>query len=105
MLATDDALLIDALQLAPRASWAAIGGILGVSGVTVAKRWQRLTDDGVAWVTAGLGMAVSNAQCLAYVEVTCQPHMAFSVAQVVATHGPAVTVELTTGNADMLVTV
>ncbi len=105
MLAPEDALLIDALQVAPRASWAAVGAILGVSGVTVAKRWQRLTEDGVAWVTAGLGMAVSNAQCLAYVEVTCQPHMAFSVAKVVAGHGPAVTVELTTGNADMLVTV
>jgi DNA-binding Lrp family transcriptional regulator len=105
MLAVEDAQLIDALQIAPRAPWGAIGGVLGVSGVTAAKRWQRLTDEGLAWVTAGLGMAVSNAQCLAYVEVTCQPNRAFGVANLLASHGPALTVELTTGNADMLVTV
>jgi DNA-binding Lrp family transcriptional regulator len=105
VLSRDDALLIDALQLAPRASWTAIGDVLGISAVTAAKRWQRLADEGLAWVTAGPGMATSNAQCLAYVEVTCQPNMRFDVGRALAAHGPAITVELTTGTADILVTV
>jgi DNA-binding Lrp family transcriptional regulator len=105
VLSRDNALLIDALQVAPRASWSAIGEVLGISAVTAAKRWQRLADDGLAWVTAGPGMAMSNAQCLAYAEITCHPHTRFQVADTLATHGPAITVELTTGNADLLVTV
>jgi DNA-binding Lrp family transcriptional regulator len=105
MLSDDDTRLIDVLQIAPRASWTAVGAVLGISAVTAAKRWQRLVDEGLAWVTIGPGMATSHTQCLAYVEITCQPQMRFVVGHAVAQHGPAVTVELTTGNADLLVTV
>jgi DNA-binding Lrp family transcriptional regulator len=105
MLSGEDARLIDAMQLAPRASWAALGQVLGVSAATAARRWQRLADEGVAWVTAGPGVAVSNARCLAYAEVVCQPDTRFSVASRLARDPPAVTVEITTGNTDLLVTV
>ena len=105
MLAPEDARLIDAMQLAPRASWAALGQVLGVSAATAARRWQRLAEEGVAWVTAGPGVAVSNARCLAYAEVVCQPDTRFSVASQLARDPPAVTVEITTGNTDLLVTV
>jgi len=105
MLPTGDARLIDALQIAPRASWAALGDILGISAVTAAKRWQRLTDEGIAWITASVGMAVSNAQLLAYVEIVCQPAMRAKVASVLAGHAPAITVEVIAGDADLLVTV
>jgi DNA-binding Lrp family transcriptional regulator len=104
-LAEDDRLLVDALQIAPRASWAAIGGVLGMAPVTAARRWQRLADAGVAWVTAAPGMAFRNAQCLAYVELTCESAYRVEVAEVVAQHQLALTVELTTGSADILVTV
>jgi DNA-binding Lrp family transcriptional regulator len=105
MLSTDNARLIDAMQIAPRASWAALGEILGISAATAARRWQRLVDEGIAWVTAGPGVAVSNAQCLAHAEVICQPDTRFAVASELARHPPAITVEITTGNADLLVTV
>src|ERR1700722_4931302 len=105
MISDDDALLIDALQIAPRASWAALSEHLGVSSVTVAKRWQRLAEEGLAWVTVAPGMATRRPQCFAYVEVTCQPSMRLAVADTIAGHPMAVTVEIVTGSADILVTV
>lgn len=104
-LADSDRLLIDALQIAPRASWATIGDVLDLNPVTAARRWQRLVDAGVAWVTTGPGMASRNAQCLAYVEITCRPGWNLRVAEALAADPLALTVELTTGSADVLVTV
>jgi DNA-binding Lrp family transcriptional regulator len=101
----DELCLVDALQVAPRASWAAIGQVLGISAVTAAKRWSQLSERGLAWVTAAPGMALRNEQCLAYVEITCHPEHRIAVAKSIAQHSLAVTVELTTGSADILVTV
>src|ERR1700679_1411046 len=101
MISDDDALLIDALQIAPRASWATLSEHLGISSVTVAKRWQRLAEDGLAWVTVPPGMATRTPQCFAYVDVTCQPRMRLAVADTMALHPMAVTVELVTGSADL----
>ncbi|MCF2533684.1 Lrp/AsnC family transcriptional regulator [Yinghuangia soli] len=47
-----DRAVIEALQVSPRASWAAVGAALDVDPVTVARRWKRLSGDGSAWVTA-----------------------------------------------------
>jgi DNA-binding Lrp family transcriptional regulator len=40
MLSRDDAQLIDALQIAPRAPWAAVAEHLGISAVTAGKGWH-----------------------------------------------------------------
>ncbi len=104
MISRDDAQLIDALQIAPRAPWATVGEHLGISPVTAAKRWQRLTEEGLAWVTVAPGMADHRPQCFAYVEITCHPRMLLAVAETIARHTLAVTVEVVTGSA-VLVTV
>ncbi|MDQ1731523.1 MAG: hypothetical protein QOK10_1682 [Pseudonocardiales bacterium] len=104
-LSDDDRLLIDALQIAPRASWSSIGEALGITPVTVARRWQRLTEAGAAWVTVAPGMGYQQERVLAYVEITCPPAHRFAVAEALAQHHLAITVELTTGSADILVTV
>lgn len=100
-----DRSLVDALQIAPRAPWSLIGDVLGIAPITAARRWQRLADEGLAWVTAAPGMAFRNEQCLAYVELTCDSAYRVEVAEAVARHNLALTVELTTGSADILVTV
>ena len=105
MFSADDALLIDALQVAPRASWSAIGDLLGIAPVTAAKRWRRLSDEGLAWVTVAPGMAASSPQCIAFAEITCPASKRLAVAETIAQHPMAVTVELTTGDADIFVTV
>jgi DNA-binding Lrp family transcriptional regulator len=104
-LTEGERLLIDALQIAPRISWSALGAGLGISPVTAARRWRNLAESGAAWVTVAPGMTYRNAQCLAYVEITCQPAHRMQVAQELATHPPAISVELTSGSADILVTV
>jgi DNA-binding Lrp family transcriptional regulator len=104
-LSDDDRLLIDALQIAPRASWSSVGEALSITPVTAARRWQRLTEAGAAWVTVAPGMAYRQERVLAYVEITCPPAHRLAVAQELAQHHLAITVELTTGSADILVTV
>ena len=101
----DDLLLVDALQLAPRAPWTAVAGVLGISAVTAARRWADLAESGDAWVTAAPGMVRNHTQCVAYVEITCRPEHMVAVATDIARHPLAVTVEIVTGSADLLVTV
>jgi DNA-binding Lrp family transcriptional regulator len=105
MLSEDDALIVDALQVAPRAPWSAVGDVLGIAPTTAAKRFQRLVDEGIAWVTASPGMMTSSSQCYAHVEVTCRAGTALRVANAVAAHPLAVTVEVITGAANLMVTV
>ena len=81
MLNEEDALVVDALQLAPRAPWSAVGDVLGIAPTTAAKRFQRLVDEGVAWVTASPGMMTSSPQCYAHVEITCRSDVALQRGQ------------------------
>ncbi len=46
MLDELDLALVDALQVNPRASWAALGDVLELAPVTLARRWQRLAESG-----------------------------------------------------------
>nr|WP_294696428.1 Lrp/AsnC family transcriptional regulator [uncultured Friedmanniella sp.] len=105
MLTEDDQALISALQVSPRASWSDIGEALGISGITAARRWKRISSDGTAWVTAAPGMARWAQQCLAYVEIDCAPATRAEVADELAEHEFVVTVEITTGSADILLTI
>ena len=54
-----DLAVVNCLQLSPRASWTLVGEALDVDPVTVARRWQRLSSAGIAWVSgraAGQGL-------------------------------------------------
>ncbi|GAA3353999.1 hypothetical protein GCM10017744_009850 [Streptomyces antimycoticus] len=44
--------LVHALQIHPRAPWTLVGDVLAVNPVTAARRWRRLQEAGLAWVTA-----------------------------------------------------
>ncbi|WP_051579596.1 Lrp/AsnC family transcriptional regulator [Pseudonocardia acaciae] len=100
-----DLSLVEALQVSPRASWSSVGTAIGISPVTAARRWARLEDAGIAWVTGPPGVAVWNAQCVAYVEITCTPGRRLAVAELIASDRHALSVELTAGGADLFVTV
>jgi DNA-binding Lrp family transcriptional regulator len=104
-LTHDDRELIGALQAGPRTPWTEIGEALGVSGVTAARRWERIHATGVAWVTAAPGMSRNTEQCVAYVEVDCQPGKRKEVAAELAGHEIVLTVEITTGTADIMLTI
>lgn len=46
-----DRRLLHALQIEPRAAWADLAPVVGVDAATLARRWARLSDAGIAWVT------------------------------------------------------
>lgn len=104
-LRVEELQLLNALQIVPRAPWTVIGDALGITPATAAKRWDRLRDSGVAWITGAPAMSAQHPQCSAYVEITCRPKHRLGVAQAIARHSKAVTVEITTGSADILATV
>jgi DNA-binding Lrp family transcriptional regulator len=105
MLPDDDKALIGALQVSPRAPWVSVGKALGISGVTAARRWDRISRAGMAWVTMAPGMVQRAEQCVAYVEIDCVPAKRTELAAELARHELVLTVELTTGSADILLTI
>src|SRR5690606_4785018 len=46
-----DLAIVHALQVAPRASWQRIGAVIGLDPATAARRWARLEEQRVAWLT------------------------------------------------------
>jgi ABC-type dipeptide/oligopeptide/nickel transport system permease component/DNA-binding Lrp family transcriptional regulator len=105
MLSDEDKELIGALQVSPRAPWVTIGEALGISGVTAARRWERISGAGMAWITMAPGVVQRAEQCVAYVEIDCVPAKRAELAAELAQHQMVLTVELTTGTADILLTI
>ncbi|MCK1794693.1 Lrp/AsnC family transcriptional regulator [Streptomyces sp. XM4193] len=75
-----DLALAHALQIAPRAPWSTVGAVLELSPVTVARRWSRITDAGVAWVTATGSPELWRSLCNAFISVNCEPALRSEVA-------------------------
>lgn len=71
--ALDEDDLVEALQRKPRAPWTEVAEVIGTNAVTASRRWERLRSTGAAWVTGTPGPGTCDAQCLAYVDVTCEP--------------------------------
>lgn len=100
-----DRSIVHALQIHPRAPWNLIGEVLGLDPVTVARRWQRLEQAGLAWVTAYPRLTDVHNAVTAIVEVDARPGAAHDVARAVARFPWAANVKETAGGRDLLVTV
>lgn len=105
ILAETDLALLNALQLNPRAPWSKVADALRLSAPTVARRWTRLADRGVAWVTSHPGPVFGAGHCFAFVAITCTPALKHQIATTLAGDPHAVSVEVTAGSADLFVTV
>jgi DNA-binding Lrp family transcriptional regulator len=99
-----DLLLVNALQIAPRASWAQLHAALGIDPATLSARWQRLSQEGVAWTTCYPDPAYWNA-VFAYVEVDCVPGYRDSVMAELAKDAETISIECTTGRRDLFLSV
>ncbi|WP_433260309.1 Lrp/AsnC family transcriptional regulator [Actinosynnema sp. CS-041913] len=100
-----DLLLINALQVAPRAPWAVIAKAVETSPVTAARRWLRLRSEGLAWVTAYGGPFVCRDHCLAFIDVDCVPAAVPRTARRLADLPCVASVEHASGRQDLLLTV
>ncbi|MBB5166436.1 Lrp/AsnC family transcriptional regulator [Mycobacterium sp. AZCC_0083] len=90
-----DLALLDGLHVNPRVSFDELGRVLGVSGVTAARRWRRLVGAGRAWVSSAIGPALPLAGAL--IEADCDPGQAQAVAEEWAAVPQAASVHITTG--------
>ncbi|WP_216903081.1 Lrp/AsnC family transcriptional regulator [Nocardia alni] len=97
--------LLNALQIAPRASWKLLGEVLGVSPVTASRRWERLLTEGHAWVTAYCASPLMLTMPFALVTVTCAADSVLRVGQTLLDDPHAVTVSHTVGASDLLLAV
>ncbi|MFG2137825.1 Lrp/AsnC family transcriptional regulator [Streptomyces sp. NPDC048650] len=101
-----DLALVNALQLRPRASWSELSPLLGVTAGTLARRWERLTGAGLAWVYAAPGPEFSRNRCTAFVLLRCLPQQRSRLMTELSALPEAVTIELTgSGSADLLLDV
>ncbi|MDR3082583.1 MAG: Lrp/AsnC family transcriptional regulator [Streptomyces sp.] len=97
-----DLVLVDALQSAPRAPWSAIGRALGIDATTAARRWQRLTACGLAWVTA---YDSAGTAAVAFVEVGSEPGTHEAVSAQACALPWVFSVDETAGEFDLLLSV
>lgn len=98
-----DRRLIQALQISPRARWSAIAPIIGVDSVTLARRWERLSGQGLAWVAGHPGAAVRGPSAI--LEIEAEPGATSEIASALAADPEAFTIDHTAGGRDLLVIV
>ncbi|MFD7281809.1 Lrp/AsnC family transcriptional regulator [Streptomyces sp. NPDC059862] len=91
-----DLSIVHALQIAPRASWRLTGEVLRVDAVTVARRWQRLREKGLAWVTCVVTEAFA-----AVVDVDCVPGSSGELAHRLAADPQALSIRHVAGSASL----
>lgn len=98
-----DRRLIQALQISPRARWATLAPIIGVDSVTLARRWERLTDQGLAWVAGHPGAEARGPSAI--LEIEAEPGATLDIANELAGDREAFTIDHTAGARDLLVIV
>lgn len=96
-LSTADQRLVHALQIEPRASWNQLASVLRVDAGTLARRWERLSAEGLAWISG-----VPTDLQLALVEVHCDlSHLGEVVAKLQAEPNVLV-IDFTTGSRELI---
>ncbi|MEY9871322.1 DNA-binding Lrp family transcriptional regulator [Streptacidiphilus sp. MAP12-33] len=100
-----DLALVDALRVDPRAPWSKLAEPLGVDPATLSRRWARLTADGDAWVTCYPSAERMGVGLTALVALDCRADAVASVAATLAADPQTPTVEIVTGEADLMITV
>ena len=92
-----DLAIVNCLQLQPRASWTLVGRALDIDPVTVARRWQRLSSAGIAWVSGRATGQGRPESCLAVVELSCTAAETLAIARRVTELPHVLSVEHTSG--------
>ncbi|GAA4846485.1 Lrp/AsnC family transcriptional regulator [Saccharopolyspora rosea] len=103
MIDEQDLALVHALQVRPRAAWTELAEVLGCTPATAARRWERLSRGGAAWVAAVPGPHASA--FVAFVGLRCAAGRRRDVAAALAEDPAAVTVEITAGGHELVVEV
>ena len=104
-LTENDLELVNALQLAPRASWSDLSVILGVHATTLARRWEHITNAGLARISIAPGPGMAAQMEMAFIELTCRNSQVIQVADELFKDHRTMTIQFIAGSAHLLVTV
>ena len=96
-----DLMVLHALQIAPRASWAEIGAAIGVAPTTVARRWLQLAERGEAWITAYVASPYSR---LSLVHIDVEAGIAEQAVRTLGRLSALVTIDEVSGTRPLLAT-
>jgi DNA-binding Lrp family transcriptional regulator len=99
-----DVRIVAALQVAPRADWQRIGKAVQVSASTVARRWARMTEAGLAWTSCHPMRVPGISPTIAFIEVDCAPAKLYSVANHLINDPHVLNAAHVTGTCDLLLT-
>ena len=94
-----DVVLLDALHANPRVSFERLGPVLGISPVTAARRWQKLSESGAAWVSSVPGPQLALVG--AVYEVRAEPGRTVDVARELSEIPQVISVYATDGAFDL----
>jgi DNA-binding Lrp family transcriptional regulator len=94
--------LITALQIEPRADWLRIGHVLGVTPTTAVRRWMRLSEAGLAWLSCHPMRLPDVSPVVAIVEVDCSSGHVHQVAEQIARDHHVLAVNMVTGARDLV---
>ncbi len=114
MLDDLDFQLINALQIAPRSPWSALGPALRTDASTLSRRWSRLTDAGLAWTTCYVlpermqaysprGQRLRSSH--AVIEIRCEAGRRAEVIAALAPKPAVLNIECTSGPRDLTVNI
>lgn len=99
-----DLRIINALQWSPRSTWDALSRPLGLDAATVARHWRRLEQQRLAWTTITPGPRILEQITTALLEITVVPGARDAVTSALTARPHAVTVEVPSAGAELLVT-
>lgn len=96
-----DLAIVHALQVQPRAPWSLVGEALDIDPVTAARRWERLTRSGAAWVDGYLSPGRDDA-VYAQVEIDTGGERLQEVSAELADDSRMLSLKQTSGQRDLL---
>lgn len=100
-----DLSLVNALQLAPRAAWSDLAPILDADPTTLARRWKRLEEAGLARITAFPRRRVMARRHTSYVELSCRNGTVEQVAAALTEDRDTLSIQLMAGSHQLMLTV
>jgi DNA-binding Lrp family transcriptional regulator len=102
----EDLEIIHALQDAPRATWREVGSRLGIDPVTAARRWQALSDAGLARITAYPRVTTwAKNHCNAFIELDLEPAARDHAVEVLSRVPQIVSISIISSGRDLFLTV
>ncbi|MBT2585224.1 Lrp/AsnC family transcriptional regulator [Arthrobacter sp. ISL-95] len=93
--------IVNALQINPRAEWSRVADALGLSGPTVARRWQSLAEGRLAWITPSPGQRYLSAGWSAFIQLSSLPGESEELIRRLCAEPAFGTVSMVTGSHDV----